>query len=53
MILVHCMDDVCGKGKAWATHENFGKANRNNPMDFVHGNGNGKNRHGLTPASLA
>ena len=31
---------------------NLGKTNRNNPMDEVHGKGNGKNRHGITHASL-
>ena len=37
------------KGKHRQTYGNTGKTNKNNPMDFVHGMGNGKNRLGSRP----
>ena len=51
MILAHHTDYLCEKVKAWATHKNAGKTNKNNPMDFVHGRGNGKEEVGLRPTT--
>ena len=51
MILAHRTDHLCEKVKAYATHKNAGKTNRNIPTDFVHGMGNGKEEVGLRPTT--
>ena len=50
--LFFCNCPGCGFARTQIANSTYTKKEFN-PMDFVHGRGNGKNRHGLTPASLA